>query len=211
MIKKTGYILGIFGIAALCMLPNCLADTIFYDGMESQDLRYWSVSQSSPGVQDAYYLMYYHGHWGMRTYASSSSASYACADADISGLDTDSYYEVELYVILSGTNNHWLYVVHNGQINCVIDKFQTYTNNLTLRYGTPKVNHHIMTLTADTWYHLKFDVYPASSDYDLYVNGNYKATGGFDDPVYDYLRIGDDETGTSNYGYMVVDDVGVYQ
>lgn len=116
-------------------------------------------------------------------------------------------YHVSFYFLIPDMNNHWFEVFDNNQTYLVIDSGDD------LKCYDGSTSYLIDELATNAWHHIEIKVHPASEDYDVYVDEEFKKTcpfwihTGFENS----FRIGDRENGTSDYGKAYWDDFVITQ
>ncbi len=114
-------------------------------------------------------------------------------------------YNVSFHFLLPHTNNHWFEVFNNHQIYVLID------SGTDLKCYLPIQS--VMTLGTNQWYHIEIKAHQSSSNYDVYVDGEYKKTCPFwihSGHETDF-QIGDRAEGSSDRGEAYWDDITITQ
>jgi hypothetical protein len=136
-------------------------------------------------------------------YMSSHGSGYAYGRTPDLTLDTTQDFTVSTYFKVPNSNNHWFLVLDNDWVLLVID----YGTDLKAYQGSHGGSLYLATLNTNHWYHIEAEVHPATSNYKVYVDGVYKGTANFASNYLRYLRLGEFENGSSNYGEGYWDDL----
>jgi hypothetical protein len=136
-------------------------------------------------------------------YMSSQGSGYAYGRTPDLTLDTTQDFTVSTYFKVPNSNNHWFWVLDNDWVVLVID----YGTDLKAYQGSHGGSLYLETLNTNQWYHIEAEVHPATSNYKVYVDGVYKGTANFASNYLRYLRLGEFENGSSNYGDAYWDDL----
>jgi hypothetical protein len=178
--------------------------SMFYsENFNDCDISDWTVYTSS-GTFGTTNTQYVSPPCGLRMY--SQSSGYAWGRTPNLTVDTTQDFTISTYFKVPNANNHWFWVLSNQWVELVID----YNTDLRAYQGSQGPTLNVATLTANQWYHVKAKVHPATSNYDVYVDGVYKTTAKFPGNYLRYLRLGEFESGGSNYGEGYWDDLLVY-
>jgi hypothetical protein len=195
----------------LCALaaPIALADsTVFSDDFEDGDISDWTTVESGAGYvaaeQDP------GPDWSLNVHSPSGTSSRAQALSPDFEMADSLDYDVSMEFGFE-TPIHWIEVFRNEHVNTVIDDCPGAYCTFRCRYGGS--NYIIDSLYAYTTYHIDYEVHPASSTYDVYVGGIFKRTCDFDAGAVPFpqFRLGDVESGSSNYGVAMYDDFVITQ
>jgi len=114
-------------------------------------------------------------------------------------------YNVSFAFMLPDINNHWFEVFNNHQVYLLID------GETDLKSYSP--TNPIMTLATDRWYQIEIKVHPSSSNYEVYIDDEFKETipfwihGGLETT----FQIGDREATSQDYGQAYWDDLIITQ
>jgi hypothetical protein len=203
----------IFGlISLLCALTaasvTATASTVFSDDFEDGDISDWTLVEGGSGYvaaeQDP------GPDWSLNVHSPSGTSSRAQAVSPVFEMAESLDYDVSLEFGFE-TPIHWVEVFRNEHVNTVIDDCPGAHCTFRCRYdGT---NYIIDSLYAYTTYQIDYEVHPPSGTYDVYVGGIYKRTCDFDASAIPFpqFRIGDVESGSSNYGMAMYDDFVITQ
>ncbi len=176
---------------------------VMSDDFNDNNLNGWTVTTTGSGLVQTNATQYVSAPYSMRMYSPSSPASEAMATYTMSTLDTTKNYNVSFYFRMPTTPHHWFDVFTNPpQTTTVIDNSNGYS------WYDGSSAHPIMSLTPNTWYHIELKVHPSLSSYDIYINGGFQTTATFSGggTSAQLFRIGDFESGSSNYGEGFWDD-----
>jgi len=219
MLKKGIFGMGLAGFAVLCMLMNASGNIVYMTSFDkdSGKLPNWTIYTDIKNVGSVIADNGNPFSVQKSTYISSPKdrATKAWATSpDLPSGYGNSPYVLEVYVYLPDTNNHWFYVMCNGQIRSVVDQ----DNKLVYRHDD--INEKLMTLSTGKWYRLFYDVH-LNGDKDCttpHVHINV-ATGSstwyygpynlYQNTYWTNLYFGDDESTTANFGTAYIDDVRV--
>jgi len=200
--------IGILGLGVLCMLLNATADVCYLDEFKDGNVDDWTRNASGGGNIQCYpdwhmpdqkslYVASFVGHSTKAWAKSPDLSTYANKD-----------YNIDMYVNIPTSDNHWFYILYNGNIKCFID----YGTDLKVWYDG--CAHLVKKLTADTWTRLNFNVdlneAGKGKHYHLTVGTTEKGPFSFDSPTAtSNLYMGDDEETDSNYGSAYFDNLNV--
>jgi len=191
-------------------------NVIFSDDFDDGDISDWTPTTEGNGIFETSTTKYnsppYSVH--MKSLLSGDKAMGVSPVYDVN-LNLSENYDVSFYFLVPGTNNHWFEVFNNHQTYLIIH------SGTSLASYDGSTAHSIMTLTEDQWYLIEIKVRPPylphypSADYDVYVDGQYKATcdmwihGGYENN----FRIGErsDDSVYFDYGEAYWDDFIVTQ
>ena len=181
--------------------------TIYSDNFAiSSRLNLWNKITASPGSIS-------HSNEAMK-FSSTSGGGRAYAQSLIldmykSADYSNMYYEYSIDFYLHSTNNHWVYLILNNHIDVVIDQGDN------IAYYDTSTHNLYDGLSTSTWYRITAIYDLDGNTYDLYLYrvsdlsrlayslGNSPISIG----AVDYMIIGDDENGGSNYADISVDNV----
>jgi parallel beta-helix repeat protein len=175
---------------------------IFCDDFNDGDLSDWNISTTGSGVMNTSNEHYISADKSL--YMDAPGSSKAFARSPKFSFDDDHPYNLSSYFYLPQGNDHWVYVICNGQIRCVID----YGGDVKTVYDGS--SHLIKTLNIGAWYNIRFDAHPINATYDVFIDGSYCQTAEFDEAdSWDEIQLGDDTEDGSNYGSMYWDDINL--
>ena len=180
----------------------------FSDDFEDGEISDWTTIEEGTGYvaveQDP------GPDWSLNIHSPSGTSSRAQAVSPTFEMDDSLDYDVSLEFGFE-TPIHWIEVFRNKHINTVIDNCPGAYCTFRCRYDGS--NYIIDSLYAYTTYHIGYKVHPPSGTYDVYVGGIYKRTCDFDPSSIPFpqFRIGDVESGSSNYGVAMYDDFIITQ
>ena len=196
-------------VCALCAASRAVADyVVFSDDFEDGDISDWTTVEGGSGYvsveQDP------GPDWSLNIHSPSGTSSRAQALSPYFEMADSLDYEVSLEFGFE-TPIHWIEVFRNKHVNTVIDNCPGAFCTFRCRYGGS--NYIVDSLYAYTAYRIEYRVHPPSSTYDVYVGGIFKRTCEFDPSSIPFpqFRIGDTESGSSNYGVAMYDDVVITQ
>jgi hypothetical protein len=203
----------LFGLTSLlCALTAASAtatgSTVFSDDFEDGDISDWTIVEMGPGYvaaeQDP------GPDWSLNIHSPFGTSSRAQAVSPVFEMAESLDYDVSLEFGFE-TPIHWIEVFRNGHINTVIDNCPGAHCTFRCRYDGS--NHIIDSLYAYTTYHIDYEVHPRSGTYDVYVGGIFKRTCDFDagSVPFPQFRVGDIESGSTNYGVAMYDDFIITQ
>jgi hypothetical protein len=208
---KKGLILS--GLILMLCVSNTHSDdmagnTVFADDFEDGDISDWTTIEGGSGhvaaEQDP------GPDWSLNIHSPSGTSSRAQAVSPTFEMDDSLDYDVSLDFAFE-TPIHWIEVFRNEHINTVIDNCPGAYCTFRCRYDDS--NYIIDSLYAYTTYRIDYEVHPLSSTFDVYVGGVFKRTCGFDPSSIQFpqFRIGDVESGSSNYGVAMYDNFLITQ
>ncbi|MFH1101207.1 MAG: FG-GAP-like repeat-containing protein [Methanobacteriota archaeon] len=176
---------------------------IFRDDFNDGNLAGWTINTQGSGLIQVSGTQYHSAPYSMRMYSPQGTSSLAMASNQLAFNPATTDYNVSFYFRLTTSTNHWFDVfVNTPQILTVVET----GNVFTYRYGSTNVA--IMTFAQNQWYHIQYVVHLAQGNYEIIVDGVYRATapfcGGGGSPQ--TFVIGDFEAGSSNYGEAYWDD-----
>lgn len=195
---EAGEVLGGLGFEV-----NSAGTLIFSDNFNDCDISNWTTYTSS-GTFATTNSQYVSPPCGL--YMSSMASGYAYGRTPDLYIDTTQDFTISTYFRLPHDNNHWFWVLSNEWVELVID----YGPELSAYQGTQGPTILLDSLNTNQWYHIKTVVHPATSNYDIYLDGLYKATAKFPGTYLRYLRLGEFENGSYNFGEGYWDDFLVY-
>ena len=140
-------------------------------------------------------------------YMDSMGNSKAMAVSPTYDVNLSENYHVSFYFLIPDTDNHWFEVFNNHQTYLIIDSGDD------LKCYDGSTSYLIDELSTDAWHHIEIKVYPASEDYDVYVDEEFKKTcsfwihSGFEDS----FQIGDRENTSNDYGKAYWDNFVITQ
>jgi hypothetical protein len=196
-------------VCAVLAIPACSrASTAFSDDFEDGDISDWTITASGSGYMAA--EQYPGPDWSLNAHSPSGTSSRAQALSPTFQLADSLDYSVSLELCFE-TPIHWIEVFRNAHVNTVIDDCPGTYCTFRCRYGG--INYIIDSLYAYTTYSIGYEVNPQSETYDVYVGGVFKRTCDFDpcSIPFPQFRIGDVESGSSNYGVAMYDDFLITQ
>lgn len=157
-------ICGELGIAKAAE-PN----VVFSDDFDDGDISDWTATTEGSGIFEASTTKYISFPYSVHM-KSLVSGDRAMGVSPIYDVNLSENYNVSFYFLVPGTSNHWFEVFNNHQTYLIIN------SGTSLASYDGSTAHSIMTLTQDQWYPIEIKVYPSSEDYDVYVDGELKAT-----------------------------------
>jgi len=186
-----------------CIL--CTAEA-FIETFDDADISDWTVATTDQGLfepsQNNSVSPLYSLHM------KSTASGKAMGTSPPYALDLTTDYIISFDLLLPHTNNHWFEVFNNHHVYLVID------DPTGLRwYKAGQAAQLIMTLQTNRWYHIEIHVHPAQDTYDVFVDGQFKATcpcwphAGFENT----FRIGDRADGSTDRGEAYWDNIIVTQ
>jgi hypothetical protein len=195
-------------VSTIAVGNNLKAGTVFSDDFEDGDISDWTVIEEGSG--EVVVELYPGPDWSLNTYSPSGTSSRAQATSPTFEMVDSLDYHVSLEFAFE-TPIHWIEVFRNRDINTVIDDCPGDYCTFRCRYGGS--NYVIDNLFPYTSYSIDYDVHPGIGTYDVYVGGIFKRTCECDPSVIPFprFRIGDVETGSSNYGVAIYDDFVITQ
>jgi hypothetical protein len=200
-------------VLLICVLTIAIgndlkADTVFSDDFDDGDISDWTVIEEGSGEVVA--EQYPGPDWSLNTYSPSGTSSRAQATSPAFEMADSLHYHVSLEFAFE-TPIHWIEVFRNKHVNTVIDDCPGDYCTFRCRYGGS--NYVVDNLSPYTSYSIDYDVHPDIGTYDVYVGGIYKRTCDCDPSgiPFPLFRIGDVETGSSNYGVAIYDDFVITQ
>jgi len=195
-------------LCALAVSSAVAGSTVFSDDFEDGDISDWTTIESGEGYvaaeQDP------GPDWSLNIHSPSGTSSRAQVLSPDFEMDDSLDYDVSMEFGFE-TPIHWMEVFRNEHVNAVIDDCPGAYCTFRCRYdGT---NHIIDSLYAYTTYRIDYEVHPPAGTYDVYVGGVYRRTCDFDASAIPFpqFRIGDVESGSSNYGVAMYDDFVITQ
>lgn len=202
--------LATIGLASEVSTQTRLATSpVFSDDFEDGDISDWTTVAAGDG--DVAAEQYPGPDWSLNIYSPQSAGTKAQAISPLFTLDEAKDYNVSLEFAFESPA-HWIEVFRSQHINAVLDDHAGGNDwRFKCRYGGS--NHLIMVLNPYASYNIEFRVHPGSSTYDVYVGGSLRETCDFDPggPSFPQFRLGDFETGTSNYGTAMYDDIAIVE
>jgi hypothetical protein len=182
--------------------------TVFSDDFEDGDISDWSVTEEGSG--DVAVEMYPGPDWSLNIDSPSGTSSRAQALSPTFDMVDSLPYDVSLEFAFEKPI-HWVEVFRNKHINTVVDDCPGDHCTFRCRYGGS--NYIIDNLYPNTFYRVRYEVRPESTEYDVYVGGVFKRTCGFDASSIPFpqFRIGDFEAGSANFGTAMYDDFVIAQ
>ena len=187
---------------------NSQDGVVFSDDFEDGDISDWSIIEEDSG--DVAAEQYPGPDWSLNINSPSGTSSRAQAVSPTFEMEDSLDYDVSLEFAFE-TPIHWIEVFRNKHINTVIDDCPGAYCRFRCRYGGS--NYNIDNLYPYVCYRIDYKVHPESSKYDVYVGGVLKRTCDFDlsSIPFPQFRIGDFESGSSNYGMAMYDDFVIAQ
>jgi hypothetical protein len=180
----------------------------FSDDFEDGEVSDWSIITEGSG--DVAVEQYPGPDWSLNIDSPSGTSSRAQALSPLFDMEDSVDYDVSLEFAFE-TPIHWIEVFRNKHINTVIDDCPGDHCRFRCRYGGS--NYTIENLYPYTFYDIDYKVHPKSSEYDVYVGGVFKITCEFDlsSIPFPQFRIGDFESGSTNYGMAMYDNFVIAQ
>jgi hypothetical protein len=134
---------------------------------------------NSPGQFD------YQGEWSLNMNADKYVPSHAYAVSPSFFLEPETDYLVSLDLMISSSvsspYNGWFTVVDDGNFWLIIDgEYDGEHGSLTTAGRKGQVLPPLTPLLYDKWYYVECRVHILDEEYDVYVNGEFQATIGFD-------------------------------
>jgi hypothetical protein len=186
-------------------LPSA-ACTPFSDNFDDGNISDWTVTVSGDatfGVSTGKFVSPPYS-----VHMSSTGNYMAMGVSPVYELDLTKDYNVSFDFLLPHTNNHWFEVFNNHQTYLVID----YSTDLKW-YVEPGPAQLIMNLQTNRWYRIELKVHQLTSTYDVYIDGEPKATcpfwthAGFENT----FRIGDRADDSTDRGEAYWDNIVIEQ
>lgn len=151
------------------------ANVVFSDDFDDGDIIDWTVTTEENGIFEASSTKYNSSPYSVHM-KSLLSGDKAMGLSPVYDVNLSENYNVSFYFLVPGTSNHWFEVFNNYQTYLIIN------SGTSLEWYDGSAAHSIMTLTQDQWYLIEIKVRPPylphypSEDYDVYVDGQFKAT-----------------------------------
>ena len=151
------------------------ANVVFSDDFDDGDISDWTVTTEGSGIFEASSTKYNSSPYSVHM-KSLLSGDVAMGLSPVYDVNLSENYNVSFYFLVPGTSNHWFEVFNNHQTYLIIN------SDTSLESYDGLTAHSIMTLTEDQWYLIEIKVRPPypphypSADYDVYVDGQFKAT-----------------------------------
>jgi hypothetical protein len=177
---------------------------VFNDDFNDCDLDGWEVHVASPPAD--YFqvdpLTYHAAPCGLAMYSQGEGYAYGLSPA--LALDIAQDYQIDFWFMIPDLNNHWFVVMDDGYVEVVID----YGNELSTWDGTVQL---LANLTTGQWYHIRCEVHPSQTNYDVYVDESLTGTANFLTTHSGRLRLGDIHDGSYDHGAAYWDEILVTQ
>ena len=198
-----------FVIVFVLMCPSMSrgeAGIVFFDGFDDGDISDWTVTTTGDGLFEVTEEKCVSPPYGVRM---KSTGDYkAMGVSPLYELDITEDYNIAFDFLLPHSGNHWFEVFNNHQVYLVID------DPTGLRcFKAGQSAQLIMILNTNQWYRIEIKVHPSTSNYDVYVDGQFKKEcpfwvhSGFENS----FRIGDRADGSSDKGEAYWDNFVITQ
>jgi hypothetical protein len=181
---------------------------VFSDDFEDGEISDWTLIEEDSGYVAA--EQYPGPDWSLNVHSPSGTSSRAQATSPTFDMADSLDYDISMEFAFE-TPIHWIEVVRNKHINTVIDNCPGAYCTFRCRYGGS--NYIIDNLYPYASYSLRYEVHPGTEAYDVYVGDVLKRTCEFDysSIPFPQFRVGDFESGSSNYGVAIYDDFVITQ
>lgn len=185
------------------------AAAVFSDNFDDGDISDWTATATGSGSVTAEQDQ--GPDWSLNIDSPQSSGTKAMAISPSFTMDESADYNVTMEFAFEEPI-HWIEVFRNQHINTVIDNSAGGGAwRFRCRYGGS--NYLIMNLYPYSSYNIKYRVHSEPNNYDVYVGDVFQGTCDCDPggPAFPQFRVGDFETGASNYGNAMYDDFIITQ
>ncbi len=179
--------------------------SVFSENFDDGDITDWTITTQGLGSFITSTANSVSPPYGF--YMDSMENSQAKAVSPTYDVNLSENYHVSFYFLIPDTSNHWFEVFNNHQTYLVIDSGDD------LKCYDGSISYLIDNLSTDNWHHIKIKVYPASENYDVYIDEEFQKTCPFwiHTGLENSFQIGDRENGSSDYGKAYWDDFVIIQ
>lgn len=194
----------VFLVLVVAVLSNAEA-SVFSEDFDDGDITDWTVTTQGSGSFTASDACSVSEPYSF--HMNSPGNSQAKAVSPTYDVNLSENYHVSFYFLIPDTSNHWFEVFNNHQTYLIIDSGDD------LKCYDGSTSYLIDELSTDNWHHIEIKVHPASEDYDVYVDEEFKKTCPFwiHTGLENSFQIGDRENGSSDYGEAYWDDFIITQ
>lgn len=201
---KSGKLVFVIFAMLVAVLPKAEA-SVFSENFDDGDITDWTITTQGLGSFTTSTANFVSAPYSF--YMDSTGNSQAMAVSPTYDVNLSENYHVLFSFLIPDTSNHWFEVFNNHQTYLVIDSGDD------LKCYDGSTSYLIDELATNDWHHIEIKVHPASEDYDVYVDEEFKKTCPFwiHPGLENSFRIGDREDGTNDYGQAYWDDFIITQ